>query len=339
MKRHSPEPDPTADELSLNAWAGRNVVTRWAFGILILAALVAVVLHFSDFTDLVTLARSARPEWLLLALLAQAGTYFCAGSVLREALRQAGWRLPLTSLASLGLVKLFADQAVPSVGLSGTILLLQGLARRDIPTTVTMSALLVDVVSYYAVYLAVVVIGVGLLWFNHLANAAILAGATVFVIVAVAILFIFLWLRHLGRLSLAIWAKRFPRIVPLLKALVAAPSDGLRDRTLMIKVSLLQVSIFLLDSLTLWLSFQALGHAPPFWNCFVAFVVASAAATIGPIPLGLGTFEAACVAILHVFGVSLGRGLAATLLLRFLTFWLPMVPGVLLTRREVRIES
>jgi uncharacterized protein (TIRG00374 family) len=102
----------------------------------------------------------------------------------------------------------------------------------------------------------------------------------------------------------------------------------------MTKVTLLQLSIFLLDSVTLWLSFQALGHAPPFWNCFVAFVVASAAATIGPIPLGLGTFEAACVAILHLLGVPLSRGLAATLLLRLLTFWLPMIPGVLLTRRE-----
>jgi uncharacterized protein (TIRG00374 family) len=103
----------------------------------------------------------------------------------------------------------------------------------------------------------------------------------------------------------------------------------------MTKVTLLQLSIFLLDSLTLWFAFQALGHAPPFWNCFVAFVVASAAATIGPIPLGLGTFEAACVAILHVLGVPLSSSLAATLLLRFMTFWLPMVPGMLVMRREL----
>ena len=109
------------------------------------------------------LARSARPEWLLLALVSQAGTYLCAGSVLREALSKRAASYPSTSLATLGLVKLFADQAVPSVGLSGTILLLRGLARRDIPASMTMSALLVDVVSYYGAYLAVVLVGVGLL--------------------------------------------------------------------------------------------------------------------------------------------------------------------------------
>jgi glycosyltransferase 2 family protein len=357
MKRHSHEPEPSSrafdvgepkqngqrGDLSaasdpilpdLDRGVGRDIITGWAFGVLVLAALVLVVLHFSDIAELITLARSARPEWLLLGLLAQAGTYLCAGTVLREALKQAGRKVPLRRLATLGLVKLFADQAVPSVGLSGTILLLRGLARRDIPATMTMSALLVDVVSYYGAYLTAVLIGVGLLWVNHRANAAVLAGATIFAAVAVAIPVILLWLRHLGRVSLPTWTNRFPKAVTLLRAVVAAPSDALFSRSLMTKVTLLQLSIFLLDSLTLWLSFQALGHAPPFWNCFVAFVVASAAATIGPIPLGLGTFEAACVAILHVLGVPLSSGLAATLLLRLLTFWLPMIPGVLLTRRE-----
>jgi glycosyltransferase 2 family protein len=222
-----------------------------------------------------------------------------------EALKQAGRKLPLTSLATLGL--LFVDQAVPSMGLSGTILLLRGLARRDIPANMTMSAILADMVSYYGAYSTVVVFGVGLLWMNHQANAAVLAGATIFATVVVAIPVILLWLRHLGRVSLPTWTKRFPKVASLLRAMVAAPSAPLRSLSLMTKVTLLQLSIFILDSLTLWLSFQAFGRAPAFWNCFVAFVVASAA-TIGPIPLGLGTFEAACIAILHAFGVSLGRG-------------------------------
>ena len=123
-----------------------EVVTRWAFGVLILAALVLVVARFSDIAEVVTLARSAHPGWLLLAMFAQAGTYLCAGGVWREALKHAGRRLPITSMATLGLVKLFADQTVPSLGLSGTLVLLRGLARHAIPASMTMSALLVDVV-------------------------------------------------------------------------------------------------------------------------------------------------------------------------------------------------
>jgi glycosyltransferase 2 family protein len=58
----------------------------------------------------------------------------------------------------------------------------------------------------------------------------------------------------------------------------------------------------------------------------------------GPIPLGLGTFEAACVGMLSLLGVAIEAALAATLLLRGLTFWLPMVPGLWLARREIVLE-
>jgi glycosyltransferase 2 family protein len=65
------------------------------------------------------------------------------------------------------------------------------------------------------------------------------------------------------------------------------------------------------------------GDIPPLWVAFVSFVMASIAATLGPIPLGLGTFEAACVGSLSLLGVAIEEALAATLLLRGLTFWLP----------------
>jgi len=54
-------------------------------------------------------------------------------------------------------------------------------------------------------------------------------------------------------------------------------------------------------------------------------------ATIGPIPVGLGTFKVASVAM----GVSLEAALAATLLLRGFTVRLPMLPGIWLARREL----
>ncbi|MDN7151711.1 lysylphosphatidylglycerol synthase domain-containing protein [Paraburkholderia sp. WS6] len=52
-------------------------------------------------------------------------------------------------------------------------------------------------------------------------------------------------------------------------------------------------------------------------------------------PVGLGTFEAASVAMLSLLGVSVEAARAGTLLLRGLTFWLPMLPGIWLARREI----
>jgi len=75
---------------------------------------------------------------------------------------------------------------------------------------------------------------------------------------------------------------------------------------------------------------------PPLWAVFVSFAIASMVTTIGPIPVGLGTFEAASVGMLSLLGVSVEAALAGTLLLRGLTFWLPMLPGIWLARREIR---
>jgi hypothetical protein len=105
---------------------------------------------------------------------------------------------------------------------------------------------------------------------------------------------------------------------------------------LVIQTLALQSSIFVLDALTLGSVFRALGESVPFVTVFASFIMASVIATIGFVPLGLGTFEASSVAMLGVLGADVEPALAATLLLRGLTFWLPMLPGLWLARREMQ---
>jgi uncharacterized protein (TIRG00374 family) len=121
----------------------------------------------------------------------------------------------------------------------------------------------------------------------------------------------------------------------LLRALAEAPTGLLRNPRLLAEAVAFQLGIFFLDALTLWLALHALGETSEFSVVFASFVTASMAATIGPIPLGLGTFEAGSVGTLSLFGVPIEAALAGTLLLRGLTFWLPMLPGLWLTRREI----
>ena len=52
------------------------------------------------------------------------------------------------------------------------------------------------------------------------------------------------------------------------------------------------------------------------------------ARTIGLVPSGMGTFEAGVVATYASFGVALEPALAAALLFRGLSFWLPLAPGL-----------
>jgi uncharacterized membrane protein YbhN (UPF0104 family) len=315
--------------------SGWRRLLPWVFGLLTLFALVLAVLHFGTLEQFTRLAWAARPQWLLLACVAQAATYVCASLVWRETLRRAGHPRSLNTLVPLGIAKLFTDQVVPSGGVSGAILVARGLARRGVPTSVAMAVLLVGLVSYFAAYLASVLISLGILWLHGHQNTALLVVVAIFVVIVVAIPSGVLWMRQWANRLPVRWLRRLPGTALLLGAIAKAPTDLLRDPVLLAETAALELAVFVLDALTLWLVFRALGETPAIWIPFVSFIMASMAATIGPIPLGLGTFEAACVGMLTLLGAAIETSLAATILLRGLTFWLPMAPGLWLAKREI----
>lgn len=315
--------------------SGWRRLVPWAFGLMTLGALVLVVLHFGTIEEFTRLALAARPAWFLLAGAAQAATYVSASLVWRQALRRAGHPRSLGTLIPLGIAKLFTDQVVPTGGVSGAILVVRGLTRRGVPTNVAMAVLLVGLVAYFAAYLAAVLTSLAILWLHGRANAALFVVVAIFVAIVVAIPSGVLWMRQWADRMPVTWLRRLPGTAFLLRAIAKAPTDLLRDPLLLGETLILELAVFVFDALTLWLVFRALGDTPAMWVAFVSFIMASVAATIGPIPLGLGTFEAACVGMLSLLGVAIEAALAATLLLRGLTFWLPMVPGLWLARREI----
>lgn len=310
--------------------------SSWAFGLLALLTVILVVVHFGTIEEFTRLAAAASPYWFLVACVAQAATYVCAALVWRQALKRAGHPRSLRILVPLGIAKLFTDQVVPTSGVSGAILVARGLARRQVPMNVVMGALLVGLVSYFAAYLVSAMISLGILWLHHRANAALLFIVAIFVAVVIAIPSGVLWMKQLGHRIPVSWIRRLPGATHLLRAIAEAPTDLLLDPVLLGETVALEFAIFGLDALTLWLVFRALGDDPAIWITFVSFIMASMAATLGPIPLGLGTFEAGCVGMLSLLGVPIETALAATVLLRGLTFWIPMVPGLWLARVELR---
>jgi uncharacterized protein (TIRG00374 family) len=308
----------------------------WVLGLLGFVAVILVVLHFGSIEKMAELARSAHPAWLLAALLAQAATYISAAFVWRQALHHAGHSLTLRVLVPLGIAKVFTDQVLPSGGISGTMLVVRGLTRRHVPPEIAMAAMLLGLVSYDVAYLIVVLVSAGILWWHHHLNLPLLIAVAIFVTVTVSIPAAVLGLKRWGKRKPIAGISRWLGVTALLKELTNAPTNLLRNPSLLIQTVGLQLAIFMFDALTLWLAFNAIGQTPALWVVFVSFCVASMVATIGPIPVGLGTFEATSVGMLSLLGVPVEAALAGTLLLRGLTFWLPMLPGIWLARREIK---
>jgi Mg2+-importing ATPase len=109
-----------------------------------------------------------------------------------------------------------------------------------------------------------------------------------------------------------------------------------RNRRLEFRAVALQMGTMLLDTATIWILLFSIDTFISFDRVFASFMVASLIRTAGFIPGGLGTFEATLVLLLAANGASVPSALSATLVFRGFSFWLPMVPGFLLSRRALR---
>jgi uncharacterized membrane protein YbhN (UPF0104 family) len=234
----------------------------------------------------------------------------------------------------LGLAKLFMDQVVPSGGMSGTLLVVRALDRRGIPRSTSMAAVVVDLVSYYAAYVAALAVALGIVWVHGGLTLFIILPAVIFAPVAGGIPAVLVLVSRGRRLPR--WIRRLPIVGSGLRALAEATPGIAHDGLLIARCMGLQVAVFLLDTGTLWIMLRALGLSVHPAQVFASFMLSTLARTLGPVPGGLGIFEAASVATLKLMGVPVAAGLAATLLFRGFSYWLPMAPGILLARRETR---
>ncbi|NTV01972.1 MAG: flippase-like domain-containing protein [Chlorobiaceae bacterium] len=312
-------------------------------GIILLSVLVYATSHFGEFTRFLLLLRSLDPSWLFAALVLQSGTYFMLAMVWYRTLSSEGIRYQLRRLVPLAVAKLFTDKAVPSGGISGIAFVFHALRQSKVSGAVCMRVMLIDILSYYAAYLLAATGALFVLWLHHDIRRWMVVVAAIFAAVALLIPGAVLFLKQLGaKQRLPEWIVRLPRVAPILAiwaGVPLSPDEKPKLRPLLfIEVTVYQASVFILDSVTLWAMLQALGEPVSVILAFPCLVFSSMASLLSPIPLGLGTFEAVCVGLLIMFSIRVETALTATLLLRGFTLWLPMLPGLIVTRMKKRVR-
>jgi len=337
--RSNAAPFSLIDVSEARPWKGSwfAVGAGWVLGAAILVGLVVFVLQFGDIEIFLKTLHKADPIWLAVGLGCQFATYLCAAAVWSAVLRKAKSPLPLLSLLRLALMELFANQAVPTGGLSGSLMVVRGLTRRGVAPPIAMTALLIEAMSYYTAYFLVGLLAFVLFWHN---GDLTTAWRSLFIAFIVA-------LAASGTALLIVWrvqgglipkrALQWRPFTKLATMLDQVRGDLLRSPRLIVGAVAFQLAIFLLDTATLWCASRAIGLDLGVARTFTSFVLASVVATLSPIPLGLGAFEGSCTGLLHLLGGGLEASLAATLILRGLTLWLPMLPGLWIIRREIVI--
>jgi uncharacterized protein (TIRG00374 family) len=307
----------------------------WLLGIAVLGTAVSMAFHLSDEQAFVHLAERAAPRWLGAALVLQVATYVAQAWIWRRVTAAAGSTLSPTAAIDLSFAKLFADQALPSGGLSGSVLVAKSLQRRHIPPSVARAVILLNVASYHLAYIITLTPALVIAGRHGQANAAVTIAALLFIAFAIALSASVLGLLGRDARRVSALTKRVPMARWLVTYISGARRRLLRDGRLLTETIALQIAIVLLDAATLWVLLLALGLVAPPGVVFASFMVSSLVRTMGIVPGGLGAFELSSVLMLRGAGVDTATALSATLLFRGFSFWLPMLPGYWFSRRAL----
>ena len=317
----------------------RTVLSLGAFLLLSLAALYFLLPQLAGLEDTWRRIEDGSPYWMLVALLFGCGMFFSYVAMFRGIFLKAGsnridWRASYQiTMAGLAASRIFAAGGAGGLVLTAWALRRSGMRKRIVADK-TLTFLILTYMPYMA---ALIVCGLGLRLgifhgpapFGLTVVPAIIAVILTAIGVSTALVPTDLQRRlegfARGHGQLGKWAQR-------LANLPASASAGMRDALRHLRhpdPALAGAVLFwAFQVAVLWASFHAFGDAPPLAVLTQAFFVGMFGNLL-PMPGGVGGVEGGMIAALAAFEVDAGQAVVAVLLFRAVTFWLPLIPGVI----------
>jgi uncharacterized protein (TIRG00374 family) len=308
----------------------------WLLAVLLIAGVVVAVLHWGDVKKFAALVAHAKPQWLLAGVVVQLLTYLALAIEWKVVVRAGKCHAAFGKLLGLTVAKHFADQMVPTAGMSGNVVVVDRLQSIGASRGVALAALIMTIIAYYASYGVASLVALLLLWIHGQISWVILGLVAASLGLSTAVPALALWLQRKGAKAIPRWLRQIRTVCELFEMIKEAPTRLVRNLHLIAVLTALNGAVFALDGLTMQLCLFALGVHVPFGVAFGAFIMASIVVTLGPIPMGLGSFEAVSIGMLRAMGVPFEAAFSATLLFRGYTLWVPLVPGMFAARRHLK---
>lgn len=330
------------------------VTPRWRTVLWLLAPpglFLAVVLRIADLSALRSAIVPAAPAWLLAASALAAAFAVTQGALYQGVFAVLGEEVTLGSAVSLALVMAFASLALPGGTASGIAYFVSAARDRGIASSRALLAAFAYYLFEYGALLPVLLIGMAVLrGHRDLAPGALIA-LVVFYVLALGTATVMVWgvvrpERVTQRLiETADWLRRTIRgvgrwlpapavariVAEVREILVVARRSPSRAARSLLHAALLQViALGLLDAV-----FAALGSRLAPAVLIAGYAVGTVFMLVSITPSGAGVVEGAMTVTFTSLGVPLEVAVAATVLFRLYTFWLPMLAGFL-TLRWVR---
>ena len=310
-----PAPPPRRSSALDRAMLVRRLVTV----VLLAVAVLTVLLAVPDLRPVVHEVRSMNPLLVIAAIALELAS--CVSflvifrlffpTVPKRAARELGW-------SQMGSGALLPGGGVGSLAVGGWLLHLVGMPTRDIVRRSSGLFFLTSAVNVLTLAAGGVILLVGIGDGPHdVLRAGIPVIAAVSAIIAVLAI-PRLTHRISAKCPRATWLEDIGVGIPAAREALTRPSWRLAGAA----------GYLLFDIAVLWITFAAVGPAPPIASLVVAYLVGYLANAI-PIPGGVAVLDAGLVGALTLYSLPVTHAAAAVLVYHAIAFWIPTIGGTL----------
>ena len=254
--------------------------------------------------------------WAAAALGLSAITYVGAAVALDGSLPD---RLPLGPNIGVQVATSFVGVAAPGGGLALTARFLQ---KRGVDTATSVAAVGVDTIAGVIVHLTLTGLFIALAGSSGLKTFDLPSMLTIGLIAGgVAVV---------AAIGLALpWSRALltTRVLPATKRSLVNVAEIARQPGKMIELFGGSLIITMGYILALAVAVSAFGVGPAFTSIALVYLVGSVVSSVAPTPGGIGAVEATLIAGLTSAGMTSTTAIAAVILFRLATFWIPLLPG------------
>jgi len=287
-----------------------------------------------------------RPQWLLVALFFQYLTYFFEAKSYDVILRLWKYVVAVESIMKRLVISRFIGRSVPSLSIAGNVYVAKKFSEDGLPKNDAIQTVLMNTVNYYLAVLIFAAFSYLYLWTHNKLTLVEVIFFALFVLIAYAIFAVGYFGAKKHRRLGVYYDKFIGRFHTAASELFGEgnskqqerPEEGKIDRReapMLVPMAFVwEIARFLADSITIYFIFVGLGERTHFGIVMVGFAMATIFGLISFFPGGIGQFEAAQILVYGSLGVPVQAAIAATLIYRLLSFWLPLPLGAYLYKRK-----
>ncbi len=315
----------------------------------IVLVILLIIFKFDEIKNTLSLIKGQNVGLLFLALIAQILTYFIGAFVYKNLLNIMGQYVNFFKLFKISIIMTFSNNMLPSFGISGSSILFHSLKNHHkvsegkilivigASSTATAFAFLLvllfgffnlaikknlEIVSFIFLVLSAITIIINLfLIYDLVNNKKIFVNA----IEKISTKILRLFKKEFNK-------KRFYHISEEFYEGFKIIKDNRYHFFTTLFFSTLKI---LLDVITIYLIFFSFNQKISVSIIIVGLLLGSILGLLSLLPGGLGIFEITTAGIYAAFGISFNIALAAVLLFRLLSYWLPNLVGFLLYRNTL----